>query len=146
MVGHFGHKHTCLVEKNVPIALILPSRWQDGAESLGLESTSCICYRDLHFLLNRLMHCKEKMHKFISRQNANFGFTISFWLWKVWWVQMIISATFFLKVIQKLNYVAHVLTQFWSLSYTIPRGVLYLIKFDASRTSQPFLLHNISDW
>ena len=28
----------CLVEKNVPIALILPSRWQDGAESLGMET------------------------------------------------------------------------------------------------------------
>ena len=34
----------CLVEKNVPIALILPSRWQDGAESLGMENTSCLCF------------------------------------------------------------------------------------------------------
>ena len=25
------------MEKNVPIAFILPSRWQDGAESLGIE-------------------------------------------------------------------------------------------------------------
>ena len=36
MVDHDGN-HRCHAEKNVPIALILPSRWQDGAESLGLE-------------------------------------------------------------------------------------------------------------
>ena len=33
MANHDGN-HRCLVEKNVPIALILPSRWRDGAESL----------------------------------------------------------------------------------------------------------------
>ena len=44
MVSHFDYKHRCLAEKNVPIALILPSRWQDGAESLGTECTSCLCY------------------------------------------------------------------------------------------------------
>ena len=42
-VGHFDCKHSCLVEKNVPIASILPSRWQDGAESLGIATTSCLC-------------------------------------------------------------------------------------------------------
>ena len=36
-------KHRCLVEKNVPIVLILPSRWQYGAVSLGIECTSCLC-------------------------------------------------------------------------------------------------------
>ena len=36
MADHDGN-HRCLVEKNVPIALILPSRWRDGAESLGIE-------------------------------------------------------------------------------------------------------------
>ena len=25
------------LEKNVPIAFIFPSKWQDGAESLGIE-------------------------------------------------------------------------------------------------------------
>ena len=30
------------MEKNVPIAFILYSRWQDGAESLGIETTSCL--------------------------------------------------------------------------------------------------------
>ena len=30
-------------EKNVPIALILPSRWRYGAESLGMELTSSLC-------------------------------------------------------------------------------------------------------
>ena len=43
MAGHFDYKHRYLVEKNVPIALILPSRRQDGAESLGMECTSCLC-------------------------------------------------------------------------------------------------------
>ena len=37
IVGHFDCKHLCLVKKNVPIAIILPSRWQVGAESLGIE-------------------------------------------------------------------------------------------------------------
>ena len=32
MVGHFNYKHRCLIEKNVPIAVILPSRWWDGAD------------------------------------------------------------------------------------------------------------------
>ena len=41
MANHFGN-HRCLVEKNVPIAFILPSRWQDGAESLWIETTSCL--------------------------------------------------------------------------------------------------------
>ena len=36
MADHDGN-HRCLVEKNVPKALILPSRWQDGAKSLGIE-------------------------------------------------------------------------------------------------------------
>ena len=35
MADHDGN-HRCLVEKNVLIALILPSRWQDGADSLGI--------------------------------------------------------------------------------------------------------------
>ena len=39
---HEGN-HGCLVEKYVPILLILPNRWQDGAESLGMETTSCLC-------------------------------------------------------------------------------------------------------
>ena len=36
MADHDGN-HRCLVKNKVPIALILPSRWQDGAESLGIE-------------------------------------------------------------------------------------------------------------
>ena len=42
MVDHFDYKQRCPVEKNVPIAFILPSRWRDGAESLGMERTSCL--------------------------------------------------------------------------------------------------------
>ena len=38
MIGHFDCKHRCLVEKNVPTVFIFPSRWQDGAESLGIET------------------------------------------------------------------------------------------------------------
>ena len=39
MVSHFDYQHKCLVEKNVPMGYILPSRWQDVAESLGIERT-----------------------------------------------------------------------------------------------------------
>ena len=42
MVGYFDYKQRCLIEKNVPIAFILQSRWQNGAESLGMEHTSCL--------------------------------------------------------------------------------------------------------
>ena len=35
MVGHFDCEHRCIIEKNVPIAFMLPSRWRDGAEGLG---------------------------------------------------------------------------------------------------------------
>ena len=42
MADHDGN-HRCLVEKFVPIALILPRRWQDGAESIGMETTSSLC-------------------------------------------------------------------------------------------------------
>ena len=42
MASHFDYKHRCITEKNVPIALILPSGWQDGAESLGIKHTSCL--------------------------------------------------------------------------------------------------------
>ena len=36
MVDHDGN-HRCLIEKNVPIALTLLSRWWDGAEIIGIE-------------------------------------------------------------------------------------------------------------
>ena len=42
MANHYKN-HRCLIEKNVPIVFILPSRWQDGAKSLGIETTSCLC-------------------------------------------------------------------------------------------------------
>ena len=35
MADHDGN-HRCLVETIVPIALILPSRWRDGAQSLAV--------------------------------------------------------------------------------------------------------------
>ena len=41
MADHDGN-HKCLVEKNVPISLILTSRWQDGAESLEMKTKSCL--------------------------------------------------------------------------------------------------------
>ena len=44
MVSHFDYKQRCLVEKTVPIVLILPSRWQDSGASLGIERTSCLRY------------------------------------------------------------------------------------------------------
>ena len=44
MVSHFDNKHRCLIDENIPVALILSSRWQDGDESIGIECTSCLCY------------------------------------------------------------------------------------------------------
>ena len=44
--------HRCFVEKNVPIALILPNRWQDGAESLGMERTIFLWLFDYQNKLN----------------------------------------------------------------------------------------------
>ena len=41
MADH-DENHRCLIEKNVTIASIFPSRWQNGAESLGMETTSCL--------------------------------------------------------------------------------------------------------
>ena len=55
MVGHFDYKHRCLVEKNVPIVFILPSRWQDGAESLGMDCTSCLWFGETN--LSRFLNC-----------------------------------------------------------------------------------------
>ena len=51
MADHDGN-HRCLEEKNVPIALILSSRWRDGAESLGMESTSCLYQNNVLFCRN----------------------------------------------------------------------------------------------
>ena len=36
MADHEGNNR-CLIEKNVPIVLILPSRWLTGAESLEIK-------------------------------------------------------------------------------------------------------------
>ena len=44
MVGHFDCKHRCLSEKNIPIAFILPSRWQDGVESVVIETPLIAVY------------------------------------------------------------------------------------------------------
>ena len=45
MVSHFDCEHSSLIEKNVIIVFILPSRWKDGAESQGKETTGCLCYQ-----------------------------------------------------------------------------------------------------
>ena len=62
MVNHFDYKHRCLIEKNVPIALILPSRWQYGAESLGMERTSCL-WNDIGKLTLELMLAQQNAKK-----------------------------------------------------------------------------------
>ena len=41
MADHDGN-HRCLIEKNVPIAFILPNRWHDGAESLVMERPQAV--------------------------------------------------------------------------------------------------------
>ena len=53
MVVHFDCKHSCFIEKHVPIAFILSSRWQDCAESLEIETISCQWHRpSLYRFLN----------------------------------------------------------------------------------------------
>ena len=42
MVSHCDCKHSCLIKKNVPVVFIFPSRWQDGAESLGIETHQAV--------------------------------------------------------------------------------------------------------
>ena len=67
MVSNFDYKHRCLVEKNVPIALILPSRWQDVAESLGIERTSCLCSRPTS-LWNKLNNkCAQQLKELLPQ-------------------------------------------------------------------------------
>ena len=51
MADHDGN-HRCLIEKNVPIALIFPNKWQDGAKSLGMETTSCLWHNQQSSLLH----------------------------------------------------------------------------------------------
>ena len=50
MADH-DENHRCLVKKNVPIALILTSRWRDGADSIGIKRTSCLCFGTLNVML-----------------------------------------------------------------------------------------------
>ena len=38
MADH-NENHRCHIETNVPKVFILPSRWHDGAESLGIDTT-----------------------------------------------------------------------------------------------------------
>ena len=51
--------HRCLVEKNVPIVLILSSRWQDGAESLGMDTTSCLYLSCKLLCLRNTKNCSK---------------------------------------------------------------------------------------
>ena len=63
---HWIHEHSSLsdicdfrngwpfVENNVPIAFILPSRWQDGAEGLGIGTTSCLCHGHKEVLAHKI--------------------------------------------------------------------------------------------
>ena len=44
MANHYGN-HKCHLEKYITIVFILPSRWQDDAESLGIETASCLFHK-----------------------------------------------------------------------------------------------------
>ena len=56
MVSHFDYKHRCLVEKNVPTALILPSRCWYGAESLGWSALAVYDTYLEHFQTKNTLH------------------------------------------------------------------------------------------
>ena len=72
MVSHFDYKHRCHVEKNVPIALILPSRWQNGTESQGIERTSCLCL----FFRPWLIGFCDVTSSFLKDAYRNDGFSV----------------------------------------------------------------------
>ena len=55
----FDYKHRCLIEENVPRELILPSRWQYSAESLGMETTSCLWFYGASIVSCSVMICSS---------------------------------------------------------------------------------------
>ena len=59
------------MEKNVPIALILPSRWQDGAESLGKERTAVYGTRQYEKFLTFLMLGSSSATHFMIRRTID---------------------------------------------------------------------------
>ena len=69
MAYHDGNLR-CHAEENVPIALILPSRWQDGGESLGMETTSCLWL--LRFQL-RISQFISDHFEFTTQKNKELG-------------------------------------------------------------------------
>ena len=80
LVGHFDCKHRCIVEKNVPIAFILPSRWRDGAESLWLETTRCLCKSRY---VNRAHYQIQLMGKHKLWQSISWLFCRNLKLWLI---------------------------------------------------------------
>ena len=62
------------VEKNVPKAWILPCRWRDGAESLGMETTSCpyevFFVRSWRILGSHM--CEREMTRFDEQRSEHF--------------------------------------------------------------------------
>ena len=80
-VSHLDYKHRCLVENNVPTALILPSRWQYGAESLGIEHFGCLCpsiYAQRVF--TRLATCQGSKGLFLSANGRATATTTYYYL------------------------------------------------------------------
>ena len=49
------HREECSV------ALIFPSRWQDGAESLRIEHTNCFCWYQKYSNIKQPLNFKHKI-------------------------------------------------------------------------------------
>ena len=59
------------MEKNVPIAFILPSKWQNDAESLGIETTSCLWYSiAVTYCCKKVNMISMVLSMFVRHQNA----------------------------------------------------------------------------
>ena len=48
MADHYGN-HRCHAANNVPIAIYFANELKNGAESLGIETTNCLCCQATKF-------------------------------------------------------------------------------------------------
>ena len=121
MADHGGN-HRCFVEKNVPIAFILPSRWQDSAESLGIEH---LLFMLKYFLSYRTcQHTTTKKHTMNTNVISKFDSVKNLRLKK--WSKMFEIQKLFLSISFYLNSSLPLFLSFWvsfSFSLSLPISV-----------------------
>ena len=75
------------IEKNVPIAFILSSRWRDGAESLGIETASCLCYNYWKLYFNQEI-AQSKSHTSIKHGPQQMPIFVYFCSFLITWTNL----------------------------------------------------------